>query len=123
MHKAKTQEILCVFPSILTQRKRKSASKNRVRITRFRLCKTFIGFIIATSGSILFANGSIYIYDIIRLCIEKERSILKLGYYSTIGYVSCDFAFLIGLLFVIFGAYTIYLGAKIADRLTIWKLK
>ena len=37
LRKAKTQEILCVFPSILTQRKRKSASKNRVRITHFRV--------------------------------------------------------------------------------------
>ena len=39
MRKAKTEEILCVFPSILTQRKRKSASRNRVRIIYFRLSK------------------------------------------------------------------------------------
>ena len=37
LRKAKTQGILCVFPSILTQRKRKSTSKNRVRIISFRL--------------------------------------------------------------------------------------
>ena len=88
-----------------------------------RMCKTFIGFIIAVGGSILFANGIIYIYDVIRLYIEKEKSVFKLIYYSKICYVSYDFAFLIGLLFVLFGGYTIYLGAKIADRLTIWKLK
>ena len=88
-----------------------------------RLFKTFIGFIIAANGCILFTNGSIYVYDIIGMCMEKEKSIFKLGYYNPIGCVSCDFAFLIGLIFVIVGAYTIYLGAKIADRLTIWKLK
>ena len=88
-----------------------------------RLWKTLMGFIIAASGSILFANGTIYIYDIISLCIEKEKSIFKLGYYSSIGCVSCNFAFLIGLLFVIVGAYIIYFGAKVADRLTIWKIK
>ena len=88
-----------------------------------RLYKTFFGFIIAVGGSILFANGIIYIYDVIRLYVEKEKSIFNLIYYSNIGYVSCYFAFLIGLLFVLFGGYTIYLGAKIADRLTIWKLK
>ena len=88
-----------------------------------RLFKAFTGFIIAASGCILFADGVIYIYDIIGLCMEKEKSIFKLGYYSKVGCVSCDFAFLIGLLFVIIGAYIIYLGAKIADRLTIWKLK
>ena len=88
-----------------------------------RLFKTFIGFIIAASGCIFFANGSIYIYDIIGMCLEKEKSIFKLGYYSAIGCISCDFAFLIGLLFVIVGAYTIYFGAKIADRLPKWKLK
>ena len=88
-----------------------------------RLFKTFTGFIIAVSGCILFANGIIYIYDIIVMCMEKEKSIFKLGYYSAIGCVSCDFAFLIGLVFIIIGAYTIYFGVKIADRLTIWKLK
>ncbi len=76
----------------------------------YRLWKTFIGFIIAASGSILFANGIIYIYDIIGLCMEKEKSIFKLGYYNPIGCVSCDFAFLIGLIFVIVGAYIIYRG-------------
>ena len=87
-----------------------------------RLCKTLIGFIIAASGSILFANGAIYIYEIIGLCMEKGKRIFKLGYYSTIGCATCDVAFLIGLVFVIVGAYTIYFGAKIADRLTIWKI-
>lgn len=87
----------------------------------YRIWRTFIGIIIAGTGSVLLGNGIVYIYEIINLCMEKEENILKLGYYSRIGFVSCEFAFLIGLIFVIIGIYIIRLGAKVADRLTTWK--
>ena len=87
----------------------------------YRLWKTFVGLMIGATGSILCANGIVYIYEIIDLAIVKKESISKLGYYDPIGFVSCEFAFIIGFIFIILGAYIIYLGAKLADRLTIWK--